>query len=136
MRYLSRPVYLLPLLALLASCSWIQSQQLSPERQLLWSLNVYNAQYQLYLDQVINPDLDDAEKNVLRANPDLIKGDKLRPGITEDEWKILRVKKDILVELKKVVLLTEEYHKTGTLPPAEVQREITNLINRLLEVSS
>lgn len=112
----------------LAGCS----VKLTPMQQTLWATNVYLAQYDLYLEQVINPAVSAEEKAQLKKDPSLIQGDYLNPNITEDQWEVLKVKKRILVELKPLVTMAAQYHQTGELPPAEVQKKLTDLINQLI----
>lgn len=112
---------------LLCSCS-----HLTPAQQTLWAINVYRAQYDLYLDHVINPALPVEEQAELRKNPALIKGNKLNPNLSEEQKEVLRVKKDVLKELKPLVLMASDYSLTGKVPPKELQDQLTSLINRLL----
>jgi len=106
---------------------------LTPTQQTLWATNVYLAQYDLYLEQVINPMIGAEEKKILKADPTLIAGNKMNQDLSDKEREILRVKKEILVELKPIIEMLGEYRKTGTVPPAEVQKKLTDLINQLLE---
>lgn len=115
------------LVALVSGCV-----HLTPAQQTLWALNVYDAQYNEYLDMTINPSLDAETKAYLRANPADIKGDYINPGLTDEAKKMLRVKKELLIQLKPIVLMAADYHKSGKLPPADVQKTLTDLINRLL----
>lgn len=114
---------------LLCACA-----HLSPAQQVLWALNVYDAQYNEYLTMTINPDLDAETKAYLRENPADIKGNYLNPGLTDEAKKMLRVKKELLIQLKPAVLMAAEYHKSGKLPPDDVQKLLADLINQLLAV--
>jgi len=129
MRKRKLPLFFIALF-LFAGC-----KTMTPAQQTLWAVNVYQAQYDLYLDQVINPAITAAEKEMLKANPDQITGGYLNQDISEDQRKILRVKKQILIELKPLVIMAAEYQTTGQLPPAEVQKKLTELINRLVELA-
>ena len=113
--------------ALLAACA-----HLTPAQQTLWALNVYQAQYDEYLTMTINPNLDAETKAYLRANPADIKGDYLNPDLTDEARKMLRVKKEILIELKPLVLVAAECQRSGKLPPENLRATLTSLINRLL----
>lgn len=123
-----KPGLLLLFMVTLVSCA-----HLTPAQQTLWALNVYQAQYDEYLTMTINPSLDSETKAYLRANPADIKGDYLNPNLTDEAKKMLRVKKEILVELKPIVLLAADYQKNGQLPPDNLQATLTSLINRLLQ---
>jgi hypothetical protein len=81
---------------------------------------------------VINPALTTDEKVYLRQNPAEITPDKINPDLTDEAKKMLRVKKEILIELKPIVLLAAQYQQSGNLPPEDIQITLTNLINRLL----
>jgi hypothetical protein len=105
---------------------------LTPAQQTLWALNVYKAQYDEYLYMVINPALSTDEKAYLKQNPAEITPDKINPDLTDEAKKMLRVKKEILIELKPIVILAAEYQQSGKLPPDNMQATLTNLINRLL----
>jgi hypothetical protein len=100
---------LLPILLLLVIVSCVG---LTAAQRNLWSLDVYDAQYRAYEEAVKDPNL------------------------TEDQKEVLRVKKQVLIELKPLVLMAHEYHKTGQLPPEDVQRKLTELINKLVEMGS
>lgn len=108
------------------------SVKLTPMQQTLWALNVYKAQYDLYLEQVINPDVTPEIKAQLKKDPALIKGKYINPDISDDQWEVLKVKQRILNELKPLVAMAANYHQAGELPPAEVQKQITDLINDLI----
>jgi len=126
-----RKIALLFILALVCcSCS-----HLTPAQRVLWGLNVYQAQYDEYLSLVINPNLDAETKAYLREHPDEIEGNYLNPDLSEETKKMLRVKKEILIQLKPLVIMATEYQQTGKLPPDEVQTKLTGLINRLVELA-
>jgi|MudIll2142460700_1097286.scaffolds.fasta_scaffold38865_7 hypothetical protein len=114
-------------MAALVSCT-----HLTPAQQTLWALNVYQAQYDEYLSMVINPALSTDEKAYLKQNPAEITPNKINPDLTDEAKKMLRVKKEILIELKPLVIIAAEYHKSGKLPPDNLQATLTSLINRLL----
>ena len=82
---------------------------LTPKQTILWALNVYEAQYDLYVAQTANPDL------------------------TEEEKKILRVKKTILVDLEHSLNLATADIAADVPIDDEVQEDIKYLVNRLLE---
>lgn len=108
------------------------SVKLTPMQQTLWATNVYLAQYDLYLEQVINPAVNAETKAQLKKEPSLIKGEYINPDISPDQWEVLKVKQRILLELKPLVSMAAQYHQKGELPPAEVQKKLTDLINQLI----
>jgi hypothetical protein len=107
---------------------------LTPAQRTLWSLDVYQQQYDEYLSMTINPNLDAETKAYLKANPADIKGEYLNPNLSDEAKKMLRVKKEILIQLKPLVLMAAEYHTTGKLPTEDVQLKIAELLNKLVEM--
>jgi len=122
--------FLIPLMIVLCSCVG-----LTPAQRTLWSISIYEGEYQRYLDTVIDPTISTAEKDILKANPELITPDKINPNLTDDQKKMLRVKKEILIELKPIVIMAADYQITGQLPSSEIQAKLTDLINKLVELS-
>lgn len=120
--------YLMCLVFALCGCA----TTLTPAQQTLWATNVYLAQYDLYLEQVINPALTEDAKAALKKDPALITGDLLNPDLSEEQLKVLKVKKEILVELKPLVVMAIQLQQKGELPPADVQKKLAELINRLV----
>ena len=94
------------LFLLSAACAHIA---LTPKQTVLWGINVYNSQYDLYMKQAEREDL------------------------TEDEKEVLRLKKYILEDLYSVIIVCEAAINAGTTPPEEVQDDLIYLINRLVE---
>jgi hypothetical protein len=109
--------------------------KLTNEQRVLWSLNIYTSTYNQYLDQILDPDVKPERRAILSAEPSLIADDDLRDGITEEEWEILRVKKDILVDMKPLVLAAARYLDLGQVPPAEIQNDLTALVNRIIALA-
>ena len=102
----AREGLLVVLCLLCVSCSHIL---LTPKQTVLWALNVYNAQYDLYLKQASKTDL------------------------TEDEKVVLRVKRDVLIDLEAALNIATADISAGIPPDDEVQDDIVYLVNRLLE---
>jgi len=128
---LIRKASLCLLVALLfASCS----TKLTPQQQVLWALNVYNAQYDLYLDQVIDPGIVEEDRNMLKENPELITSDMIRPDLSEEQREILREKKKVLIELHPIILTILELRSSGGELNAATQDRLTLLINRLISI--
>ena len=121
---------IIPFVLLLFSLSGCAS--LTPAQKTLWMANVYEAQYDLYLDQMINPMVGAEMKASLKAEPSLIVGEYLNPDLTEQQREVLRVKKQILIELKPLVAMATKYQLTGVLPSEEAINKMANLINELL----
>lgn len=117
------------ILLLLCACA-----TLTPQQRVLWGLDVYLWEYSQYLDLSINPKLDVETREYLKNNPAEIRGDYLNPSLTEEQKKMLRVKKEILIELKPLVLAAEEYQRTGVMPADEITEKLTELTNRLVEL--
>lgn len=107
---------------------------LTPAQKTIWAVNVYKAQYDLYLEQVINPSVTADQKAMLKKEPSLIQGEYLNPKLSDAQRQVLRVKKEILNEMKPLVKMAIEFQKSGTLPPAEIQEKLTDLINRLISI--
>ena len=124
-----RQVYLLIALAMVLSCT----AKLTDMQRAYWGLNVYTAQYNLYLDQILSPSVTGEERARFYDNPGLITDDDMKPDISEDQWKVLRVKKQILIELKPLVVIAATRVETGQVPSAELLAEMTRLLNKLIE---
>jgi hypothetical protein len=97
---------LLAVLVLLVGCAHII---LTPKQTVLWGMNVYNAQYDLYIKQVAREDL------------------------TEDEKEVLRTKKDILLDMEESINVGLSSLAIGENPDEETLDDLTYLVNRLLE---
>ena len=96
---------------LVASCatqkgtlSW---NNLTPEGKAAFALSVYNTEYDNYL---------------LLAK---------KPNLTEEEKKVLRVKRKVLVALKPVLDSYATYVRSGQLPPQELERKLLDLVTQL-----
>jgi len=130
-RTLTRHLNLAILILLVVGCT----TKLTNEQRVLWGLNIYNSTYAYYLDQILDPDVKPEKRAMYSKEPSLIPDRDLRPGITEDEWKVLRVKKDILVEMKPLVLLSAKYLNAGQVPPVEIQNDLTALVNKIISLT-
>lgn len=130
MQVLRKASLCLFVLVLIASCS----VKLTPQQQTLWAVNVYNAQYDLYLDQVIDPAIVEEDRKMLMESPELITDDMIRPDLSEDQREILREKKKVLVELHPLIITVKELQATGGQLDAEMQNHLTGLINRLIAI--
>jgi hypothetical protein len=124
-----RQVTLLISLLLVLSCT----TRLTDKQRVYWGLNVYTAQYNLYLDQILAPSVTGEERAKFYADPSLITDNDMKPDISEDQWKALRIKKEILIELKPMVIIAATRVETGQIPSAELQGEMTRLLNKLIE---
>ena len=117
-------------LIVIASCS----TKLTPKQRVLWGLNVYQAQYNLYIDQILKPETKAEDRARFSADPSLITSSDMKSDISNDQWKVLRVKKDVLVELKPLVVMAAGLVETGQVPTADIQDEMVRLLNRLIEI--
>ncbi len=122
--------YLLPLMLVLSACTTF-----TPAQRTLWALNIYENEYDRYLETVIDKKIPAEQKDILKADPELIKQNQIDPNLTEDTKKMLRVKKEILVELKPLVLIAGEYQITGKLPDDDIMSQLTKLIDKLVVLS-
>ena len=130
-RTLTRQLNLAILLLLVVGCT----TKLTNEQRVLWGLNIYTSTYNQYLNQILDPDVSPENRAIYSKEPSLIPDRDLREGITEEEWEILRVKKDILVEMKPLVLLSAKYIDAGQVPPAEIQNDLTALVNKIIALA-
>ena len=105
---------------------------LTPAQRTLWAIDIYLAEYDAYLEAVIDPSVSPEIKARLKTDTSLITPEFLNPKLTDETRKMLRVKKEILIEMKPLVLLAEEYQRTGVLPTKDVTDELTKLANRLV----
>lgn len=125
-----RQVTLLIALLILVGCT----TKLTDKQRVLWGLNVYQAQYNMYLDQILAPDVTAEDRARFSKDPSLITDDDMREGITEDQWEILRVKKEILVNLQPLVIIAATMTEDGQIPSADLQRDMTALLNQLIAI--
>ena len=128
---LQRHLSLAILILLVVGCT----TKLTNEQRVLWGLNIYTSTYNQYLNQILDPDVDPEKRAMYAKEPSLIPDRDLREGITEEEWEILRVKKDILVDMKPLVLLAAKYTNAGQVPPAEIQNDLTLLVNKIIALT-
>ena len=56
-----------------------------------------------------------------------------RTDLTEDEKRILRVKRAALVELEPKIKLLKQYLDTGAIPPDGLETEVIRLTRKLIE---
>ena len=120
----------LTLLLMLCACT-----SFTPAQRTLWALNIYEHEYDRYLETVIDPAIPIEQKDILKADPELIKPAQINPNLTDETKKMLRVKKEILVELKPLVLVAGEYQITGKLPDDDILNQLTKLIDKLIILS-
>jgi len=108
---------------------------LTPQQQTLWAVNVYNAQYDLYLDQVIDPTIVEADRAMLKANPTLITEDMINKDLSDDQRVMLREKKKVLIELFPIIDTIKQLQENGLKLDAATQNRLTELINRLIALT-
>lgn len=80
---------------------------MSPVELSTWAMSVYNAQYDTYNAQAALP-------------------------LTEEQTKVLRVKKEALGRLWEPLKLYAAYVDTGSVPPEELEGIIINSVNALV----
>lgn len=102
------PLFLIILLMGCAQLGLKSPQDMTPQEKALWMTNVYNAQYDSYLEWVAKPDL------------------------TEKQKDILRIQKEILVEVEEPLELYTKYIEQGALPPGELEAFLIKQLNRLM----
>lgn len=107
-------------------------KRLSVEQQYLWCLNVYEQQWDMYFDQVIDPGISAEEREMLRQDPDKITGDMIRTDLTDDEREILRKKRRILQDIQPKLLAWDVFRRGGSTAPAELRESVTELINSII----
>ena len=105
---------------------------LTPKQRAAWINNVYARQYDIYLDQILKPEIDPISKAGLMKDPSLIKTDMLRAGFTESEKEVLKVKKRIFFEVHPLLMGYNQFIATGQVPPMDLETQIVNLITELL----
>lgn len=121
----------LSLLLCLCACTTF-----TPAQRTLWALNIYENEYDRYLETVIDKSIPIEQKDILKADPELIKPEQIDKNLTEETKKMLRVKKEILIELKPLVLMAGEYQITGKLPDDDILNQLTKLIDKLVVIST
>lgn len=124
-----RILTIIPLMLLIGSCV---TTPLTPKQRVIWAANVYNAQYDLYLEQVLSEEIPYELRKSLKENPSLISQEMVRTDLTEDQKDVLRVKKQILTELHPLLLMAASYADQGMVPPEELESNIIRLVNKLV----
>ena len=106
---------------------------LTSKQRAAWINNVYARQYDIYLDQILKPEINPALREQLKANPKLIEKDMLRTDYTEAEKKVLKVKKRVFTKVYPLLMAYNEYLATGKIPPIELETQIVNLLTDVLD---
>jgi hypothetical protein len=122
------------LMLTLSSCGAIPTTMgsMSAKQNAAWMNNVYSRQYDLYLDQILKGDISSAERLSLKGNPRMITQDMLRTKFSEDEAKVLKMKKEVFETVYPLLMSYNEFIKADGQPPVELEYQIVSLINRLL----
>lgn len=108
---------------------------MTPKQQASWMNNVYSRQYDLYLDQILKPEVSPAERIQLKNDPSLIKQDMLRTNFEPAEAKLLDAKKNLFFQVHPLLNSYNEYVSSGGIPPVELEYQIVQLINQLLAMT-
>lgn len=116
------------LLFMLVSCS----TRLTSEQRMLWAVNVYNSQYSLYLDQVIDPSIVAEDRAMLKSNPELITLGMINPDLSDAQKRILREKKRILSDAYPIIVLIDDYRNNTESLPSDQEQRLIELLNRLI----
>lgn len=127
-----RGMVIVVLFCLYVGCALFEP--LTPQQQAVTYLQIYKDQYNMYWDQLLDPAIVPEDRLMLKENPDMVAKEHLNPDLTDDQIDILSQKRKILIELKKPMLLYEEYLETGQVPPVELQNQIEKLIDQLISL--
>lgn len=119
------------LVMLLGSCATLNME---PDRVYLWANDVYKYHYFLYVDQVASPAYTREELQEFRTNPEKIKTMQVNPDISEEKWEVLEKKKEILVEMEKVLEAVRTSRTLGEKPPKEQIDLLESLGNQLVSM--
>jgi len=117
----------------LFSCSFLRENTLTPKQTLYWAMSVYNSEWDSYIRRTIKPEYVDALLNRRASDPlpTILKG-MIREDVSDEEWEVLKVKKNILEDAFPLIQITDEALMAGGMPPEETQDDLIYLINRLV----
>lgn len=104
-------ITLILVLLALVGCAHVAEKPWSertPKEKAIWMDGIYNVQYDEY--------------QVRAARADLL----------EDERKVMRVKKQIFIEIWPLLKSYSKYAEAGVVSPVELEMHIINLLNRLI----
>jgi len=108
-------VIALCLLPFLAGCAGLQGikpvAEMTPQEKATWFLESYNSQYDLYQQQAAQPNL------------------------TESQIKILKAKREVLLELHPAALMYGRYVQSGAIPAADLEAKVIGYIEKLLSAA-
>ena len=117
------------LVMLLGSCATLNME---PDRVYLWANDVYKYHYFLYVEQVASPAYTREELQEFRENPEKIKAMQINPDISDDKWKVLEQKKEILKEMESALEAVRIARGAGNKPPSEQIDTLANLGDKLI----
>lgn len=83
---------------------------MSPKQKAVFVMDIYNKQYDSYLDLYRKGEWTDAEK------------------------KTLQVKYDLLQELHPYIEMFNSYAEKGVMPPADVEQALISVVNKLISM--
>ena len=113
---------------------------MTKERGFLWASGLYEGQYNLYLDQVLKPNLTIVARVLIKENPRFLTQDMVRTDFTEAEAKELNAKKAIFLLVHNPLIVWGTYLKTGLFEPGEqfktvaaLEEFVVNHLTKLLE---
>ncbi len=129
-RALRRSWMVLLVLALSVGCANM-NVEMTQEKASVWMNSIYFFQYDRYLNQVLRPDLPSEVMAEVKADPAKITSGMMRTDLTDEEKKVLRAKRKILVELHPLLLAYAGYVKNGQIPPEEISARAMQLVTLL-----
>lgn len=101
-----RTVVVLMVLVVLCACAY--TVKLTTKDKATWAMEIYDAQYDDYVDMV------------------------KRPGLTVEQKQALKYKKEVLTKAELVIKTYVSIVDAGGKPPAELDKQLTSLINDLV----
>ena len=72
--------------------------------------------------------------SIYNSQYDQYMADVIQPNLSEDQKKILKTKKIILTEMYDPMMLFTSYVKSGAIPPDELRIRVTAILNNLIEL--
>ena len=121
------------LIALIGFTQGCASVRLTPEQTALYSVSVYNDEYNRYIADFVHPDYTVEQVKTLQGDPSKLILEMMNPDLTQEQRESLQLRKKILVELHPLVNITKKKMQTGTLPDKDVQELMKRLLTELLE---
>ena len=96
------------LMVLVGLCACAYTVKLTTKDKATWAMEIYDAQYDDYVDMV------------------------KRPGLSVEQKQALKYKKEVLTKAELVIKTYVSIVDAGGKPPAELDKQLTSLINDLV----